>query len=272
MKLGRRGFIGFGLAGSASLICALAKADDGIAAPQSDLDRFIKVRGALDGRVVIGGVKGQYNGVVDGRTTPLFGVVSAVFSRYRPQADGYRIVEFEEAYYTDLETGKVLSQLKNPYTNEIVDVPAYNGPIDRVLITEGLKFHTDAPPPSNVQVRHFAEGPEISGGDIVFVERVSVSVAAAAGKPAFQYTDHTTLRASLSAVDKSTNKMVGSKTHFEATCSWRPWLKMGDRPGYLTASGEGGFGVKLTDLPAAWLNETANSRPELLSHLESRLQ
>jgi hypothetical protein len=66
--------------------------------------------------------------------------------------------------------------------------------------------------------------------------------------------------------------MAGSKTHFEATCSWRPWLKMGDRPGYLTASGEGGFGVKLTDLPAAWLNETANSRPELLSHLESRLQ
>jgi hypothetical protein len=272
MRLERRKFIGSGLAGSLLLTSALAKAGDMYSTDKTNLGLFIKMRGALDGRVVIGCVNGQYNGVVDGKTTPVFGVVSAVFSRYSPKDGGYGIVEFEEAYYTDLETGKVLSDLKNPYTNETVVVPPYNGPTDRLLVTDSLQFHSDATPPPNVQVRHFAEGPDIEGEDIVFVERVSVSVAPAAGKPAFNYTDHTSLRSKLSDVTQSNKKMAGSKTHFEATCSWRPWFQMGNRPGYMTASGQGQFGVNLTDLPTAWLDATATLQPELIKHLERDLE
>ena len=272
MRFGRRELMGFGLAGGMSLRSSLARAGSPAPINEKALAQFIKIRGALDDRMVIGCVSGQYNGVVDGQTTPLFGVVSAVFSKYRMQSGGYALIEFEEAYYTDLATGKVLKDLKNPYTNETVVVPTYDGPTDRLLVTEKLQFQSDAKPSPNVKTQHFAEGPAITGDDIVFVERVSVSVAAAAGRPAFNYVDHTKLRAKVTDVASSKIKMAGSQTHFEATCSWRPWLNMGDRPGYMTASGEGRFGVEFADLPQNWLDASAILKPELLKNPESRLE
>jgi len=271
MSLPRRRFVGLGLAGGLSLITPGARAAIVAAVPMTALEQFIKMRGALDDRMVIGSVKGQYNGVVDGETLPLFGVVSAVFSRYRPDGGGYRIVEFEQAYYTDLATGTVISHFKNPYTNETISVPTYDGPVERVLVTPDLQFQTDVAPPPNVTVRHFVEGPERTGYDIGFVERVSVEVAASAGKPGFKYVDHTSLRSSLRDIAAEATEMAGCKTHFEAVCSWRPWLNMGDHPGHMTASGQGGFGVTLADLPAGWLAATASLKPDLLKHPQTRL-
>jgi hypothetical protein len=272
MMLGRRRALSLGLAGSLSLTRSFAHAGAAPAVDKTALARFIKMRGALDDRMVIGCVDGQYNGVVDGKTMPLFGVVSAVFSRYRPQEGGYGIIEYEQAYYTDLATGKVLDRWKNPYTNETITVPTYDGPTDRQLVTENLQFRSAAPPPPNVHVRHFVQGPTMSGDDIVFVERVSVSVDAVAGKPGFRYADHTSLRAKLSDVARPDTQMAGSATHFEATCAWRPWLKMGGRPGHMTASGRGHFGVTFADLPGGWLEATSSLKPELLKHPESNLE
>ncbi len=264
MRLRRRSALALGLV---SMACARASASDATA-----LDRFIKMRGALDDRLVIGAVTGQYNGVVAGQTKPLFGLVSAVFSRYRPRPGGYEVVEFEQAYYTDFCTGKVLSHWKNPYTNEVVAVPVYKDAPSRSFITQELKFHSAVVPPPSVHVAHFAEGPQIDGVDIVFVERVAVTTAAAPGKPAFRYADHTTLRAPLSEVDRPGAKMAGSQTQFEAVCSWRPWLGMGARPGHMTASGQGGFGLNVASLPAAWREATARVRPDLLKNPASALE
>jgi hypothetical protein len=47
---------------------------------------------------------------------------------------------------------------------------------------------------------------------------------------------------------------------------------MGDRPGYMTASGEGRFGVEFADLPQNWLDASAILKPELLKNPESRLE
>jgi hypothetical protein len=260
MTLQRRTALSIGLAGVMSLRAFGARA----VTDATCLQRFIKMRGALDGRLVIGSVTGQYNGVVNGKVTPLFGLVSAVFSRYQAKHGGYEVTEFEQAYYTDLVTGKVLTNWQNPYTNETVTVPVYSDPAAALLITPDLQFHASAVPPPSVHVQHVAEGPDISKGQIIFVERVSVSVAPAAGKPAFFYKDHTTLTAKLAVVDNPDTKMASSKTHFSATCSWRPWLNMGARPGYMSADGNGRFGVALGDLPAAWREATAHVRPELL--------
>jgi len=243
---------------------ALASPRAEAAPDEKNLERFIKMRGALDGRRVIGGVSGVYHGVVNGNVTPLFGVVSAVFSHYQVLHGGFGLVEFEQAYYTDLETGKALTHWKNPYTQEVVPVPVYSAPAARLFITPDLQFHDTAATPPNVRVQHFVQGPEISAGEIRFIERVSVNVAAAAGKPAFRYVDHTELSANLSEVDRPDTKMAGSKTRFEARCSWRPWLNMGARAGHMTADGEGRFGVALSNLPAAWREATARVRPDLL--------
>jgi hypothetical protein len=256
----RRTALAVGLAGlvSAAAPCAAAVSNE------TNIQRFIKMRGALDGRLVIGFTKGAYQGVVEGRVTPLFGVVSAVFSHYQPQNAGYQLVEFEQAYYTDLATGKALGQWKNPYTNKMVTVPVYSAPAAKLLITPDLRFHDMAVMPATIRVQHFTEGPEIKSGEITFAERVMVRVAPAAGKPGFDYRDRSSLTAQLADVNRSETATTGSDTTFEAICSWRPWLNMGARAGHMAASGKGRFGVTMDDLPASWREATARLRPDLL--------
>jgi hypothetical protein len=98
------------------------------AAGIATLRQFVKLRGALDERLVIGFVIGRFDGVVDEVVTPLFGVLSAVFSRYRYTGSEYVVVAYEQAYYTDLETGRVVDRMRNPYTGAVVDVPVYSRP------------------------------------------------------------------------------------------------------------------------------------------------
>jgi hypothetical protein len=260
MPLGRRLFLGVGTL--AGLGAAVPKANPDA---ETNLRRFIKMRGALDRRLVIGCVAGRYDGVVDGQVTPLFGVVSAVFSLYRRRAEGaYEVASLEQAYYTDLQSGQVLDRWKNPYTGEFVTVPVYSEMPSLVFVGPDLVFHTPKPPGPGVHVAHTARGPETIGDDFVFVEEVSVSVEGAKGALPFTYRDNTVLRAPRSAVDRQDSQSTPSKTTFDAVVSWRPWLNMGARPGHMEALGYGGFGVSPASLPAAWVSATERARPSLL--------
>jgi hypothetical protein len=261
--LGRRLFVGLGT--MASLGAGFSHAD---AATQTDLRRFVKMRGALDERLVIGSVTGRYVGVVDGQVTPLFGVVSAVFSLYRRRGDGFEVASLEQAYYTDLQSGAVLDHWKNPYTGEAVAVPVYSEAPGLVFVGPDLVFHTPTQPGPGVHVAHTARGPETGGDDIVFVEQVSVTVDGAKGGVPFTYRDNTVLRAPASAVDRPDKDCTPCQTTFDAVVSWRPWLNMGARPGRMEALGYGGFGVSPASLPAAWVKATERARPSLLSHPE----
>jgi hypothetical protein len=261
--LGRRLILGLGTLTAVNAAMSAANA-----ATNANLRRFVKMRGALDGRLVIGCVTGRYDGVVDGQITPLFGVVSAVFSLYRPQNDGFEVASLEQAYYTDLRTGEVLNHWKNPYTNEAVAVPIYSEAPSLVILGPDLIFHTPKPPGPGVHVAHSARGPDMIGDDIVFVEQVSVSVEGAKGRPPFTYRDNTVLRAQARAVDRQESQITPSQTTFDAVVSWRPWLNMGTRPGHMEALGYGGFGVSPASLPAAWVRATGRARPSLLNHPE----
>jgi hypothetical protein len=261
MALGRRLFLGLGTLATLGAVVPNAET-------QTNLRRFIKMRGALDGRLVIGCVTGRYDGVVDGQLTPLFGVVSAVFSLYRRTGDHFEVASLEQAYYTDLQTGQVLTHWNNPYTGQPVAVPVYSEVPSLAFIGPDLAFHTPKPPAPGVHVAHTARGPETINGDIVFVEQVAVSVDGAKGGPPFTYRDNTVLRAPKSAVDRPDSQTTPSQTTFDAVVSWRPWLNMGARPGHMEALGYGGFGVSLSNLPPTWVTATERARPSLLKNPE----
>jgi hypothetical protein len=238
--------------------------------PSKDIQRFIKMRGALDDRLVIGFLSGRYNGVVDGDVTPLFGVFAATFSRYRPKADGYEVVAFEQAYFTDLDTGRWLDRWTNPYTGEAVKVPVTSSPPTKLFIGPDLRFH-GAPLPPSVKLDMGASAAEVIGDEIFFVEHVYASQAAHGQTPHFSYNENTTLRAKLADVDRTGAGTIPCQTSFDAVVGWRPWLNMGDRPGFMSAYGHGGYGARLDTLPKPWLDATAALRPELLAHPEAIL-
>lgn len=68
---------------------AVSSAGRSSSAPDADqaIRDFIRLRAALDDRLVVGALSGRYFGVVDGAPTPFFGVVSVVT---RPRRTGHQ--------------------------------------------------------------------------------------------------------------------------------------------------------------------------------------
>jgi hypothetical protein len=252
-----------GLAGEAVVPAAMAQTP----APRATqgIRPFIKMRGALDQRLVIGFLSGRYAGVVDGQVTPLFGLTAATFARYRPRDDGFEVVGFEQAYFTDLGAGEVLDRFTNPYTGETVAVPVTSLPPTKSFIGPNLRFAAPPNLPPNVSLRQSVDAPERIGDELIYVEHLDAVRAADHGKRAFRYSETTTLRANVGDVENPALVHAPCQTSFVAVVDWRPWLNMGDHPGAMLGAAVGGYGTSLEALPAAWLKATARLRPDLLS-------
>jgi hypothetical protein len=243
---------------------AAAQPDIDLLSPQQRLRAFMMMRGALDDRLVVGFVSGTYYGVVGDKMTPLYGLAAATFSRYRPMADGgYAGVGLEQAYFTDLDTGKVLETWLNPYTGETVTVPETRFEPRALTIDQNLRFGPPVTAPG-VTVDQSVLPPQIIGDDIWFTERILSEITPAGADKAFHYNELTTMHASRADVMNPDAKRVPCDTHFSATVGWRPWLKMADRPGHLLGDGQGRYGVAVDNLPPVWLEATLRSRPEII--------
>ena len=116
--------------------------------PVRRLRAYMLMRGALTDRLNLHWTLGQYYGIIDDKATPVFGVVSGVFSRCRPDnAGGYEMAVAEIAFFTDLAEGKAMTEFANPFTGQTVSVKN-SGHAPNILrvspaLTFGLKF---APP------------------------------------------------------------------------------------------------------------------------------
>ncbi len=263
--------VGLGLGTRSSSAAATEPLD--LTSPSARLRTFMLMRGALDERLVVGFVSGRYYGIVDEVMTPLFGVTAATFARYRAMPKdgsangGFEYFSFEQAYFTDLDSGAVLSTWNNPYTGQTVTVPVTSSAPRKSIITADLSFATATPIPG-FNAEHIVLPAEQIGDDVLFVEQTRAAIAVPPpGKP-FHYNEIVTLRASAAELGASTAnnaKRVATATTFAAVVGWRPWQQMGDRPGHLMAQGSGRYGASIDAMPKAWLEATRRLRPELLS-------
>lgn len=248
---------------------ALAKASRtkiDVSTPQGRLKAYMLMRGALDDRLVIGCISGTYYGVVDAEITPLYGVVAATFARYRPHAaGGYEAVTTEQAYFTDLETGAWIKSYKNPYTGETVTVPASGFKPNRIIISPDVDLRLATPVPG-IQFDHHVLPVEIRGDDVWLTEVTRTAGAVPGSAKPFRYSESVVLHARRSELEARNAKQVTCETTFNGVVSWRPWLKMGDRPGHLLGIGAGRYGATMETLPAVWISATREHRPDLLSN------
>lgn len=231
---------------------------------QSRLRAYLRMRGSLDDRVVIGFVTGRYYGVVDTDPTPLFGVAAATFSRYRALPGGsVSMVSCEQAYYTDLETGEVLDEWINPLAGERVKVAVVRTEGSKRTLSDRMAFSGPATP--GIQFEQLVLPPDRRGDDVVFVEQVRF-VANAPGQPKpFRYSEAVSACSSALDLARPDTPRVPCTTAFTNMSGWRPWMRMGDRPGVLVGHGSGRYGATLEELPTVWLAATRRNRPELLT-------
>ena len=234
-----------------------------LATPEGRLKAFVKMRGSLDERLLTSWVSARYYGIVGDEMRPLFSVRSAVFSRYRRAVDGgYEAVNAEIAWFTDPDSGKVLTTWTNPYTGGECKVPMGGYAPSKVFIRPDLGFALAKPVPG-LEMQHEILPFEARGQDLYVTERNRTAMRFAPNAKPFRYSESNTFHAPLDAV-LSAAPHVPSDVSFTNVCSWRPWMEMGDTQGHLSAIGIGKQGGDKASLPAEWVAATAQFRPEVL--------
>ncbi|WJT00342.1 DUF1838 family protein [Novosphingobium humi] len=261
----RRAVLGGALGAGGLMLAAPASAAArlDLAMPADRLKAFVKMRGSLDDRLVASWVSARYYGITGDEMRPLFNVRSAVFARHRPAAGGgYEAVNAEIAWFTDPDTGEVLTQWRNPYTGRDVKVPMGGYAPSKVFIRPNLDFALANPIPG-LEINHEVLPFEVRGDDLYITERSRTAMHFAPSAKPFRYSESNTFHARLSDV-LSGAPHVPSDVSFTNVCSWRPWMEMGDTPGHLSAIGIGKQGAAMDSIPAEWQAATRRFRPEVL--------
>jgi len=264
----RRTILASGLLGGAALAGTPAHAAPGLDldTPAGRFKAYMLMRGALDGQVVIGFVSGRYYGIVDGDLKPLYGVAGATFPRYRVRPDGaYDGVGYELAFFTDLKTGEALDEFHNPYTDEVVAVPVTMLPPADLIIKPSLEIEIPKPPAGYSGYDRVVSG-LTSGPDVWFTEESTASLMFPGAAKPFHYNEVLSIHATRAELQAPGVTHVRAVTGYSSVVTWRPWLKMGDRPGHLMGTGAGRYGATMDELPDNWRRAAAKHRPDILAN------
>jgi len=245
---------------SASLGFGMTRA---AAAGDDRLRDYIRMRGALDDRLVVGDMCGHYFAVIDDEIVPLFGVLSATFTRWRAGPDGtWWRSSFEHAYYTDNDSGEVLDEWRNPVNGKTCKVPVWTSQPALCVLKPDLSTHMAKALPPGFVMEDRVVSIETLGSDRVVLEQVKASSAFPGASRPYRYGELVTLRAPAAALRQADSARVPCSFSFINVSGYRPWMQMdAQQPGHLMAQGAGDYGAALDALPAVWLKATKRLNP-----------
>jgi hypothetical protein len=233
--------------------------------PETQLEALIKMRGALDDRLVISFLEGVYYGVMDTRLTPLYGLSAGLFRRYRKRDDGgYDYANFELVYVTDLDTGELLTEFKNPYSGKTGKPPQTRLGPSTLTITTDRRIVRPGPAQSAVTFHRFRPA-NVVGEDVWVIEESAVQAPAPMN---FAFNEILTYRARLSDLAAPGAKHVPTEVHFMPVIGWRPWQGMEGHEAasrsHVSGSCAGRVVTSLNELPARYLRWTEQFHPDVL--------
>jgi hypothetical protein len=260
----RHALAGIGGLALATAAPAWPRAGLDLADRRDRLTAIAKMRGSTDGRLTIGYVIGTRYAVPEHRAIPMMGIMAATFSQYRRISDDvFEARAIEIAYFTDIETGKLLESWKNPVTGTVVDVPQTRmAPSLLRLTADGL---TVARPdgPAGLELKHRFLDPVVVGDDVWITEEIHV-----AGPPAarpFVYNELSTYRARKSELDQPALAVVPTHVDYQSLITYRDWMGFGDTPGHTIARGAGARVTRAAELPPYFLDLTRRHHPDVLA-------
>ncbi len=220
---------------------------------QDRLTAIAKMRGSTDGRLSIGFVIGTRYAVPEHQAIPMLGILAATFSQYRRlDADNFEARSIEVAFFTDLETGRLLETWKNPVTGKVVDVPQTRmGPSLIRMTADGLVVPQPGGGPPGFTLTHRFLEPVVVGDDVWLTEDIRAQ-GGPAGQP-FVYNELSTYHASKSALDDPAAASVAARIDYQSLITYRPWMGFDDTPGHTIARGSGARAAGVEALPAYYL-------------------
>lgn len=241
--------------------------------PQDLLECQVKLRGSLDGSLAIWWIRATAFGVVDTVLTPLYHLHNASFQKFDRRADNsFGITMLELAYFTDLKSGKVLTEFTNPFTGLTGEVPpAVFGPNQVSLTTAGLQ-----PPehfPFGTLTFEGELGPGFTDEENVWV-REDTLVKMTSDNPAFGdyiYNELVTYRGDWNEVNNPEVTSARAHITYNTTSNWRPWMMPGDTGGHIMSEGYGKKVQSVAELPAAYLDMAEEHDPQVIADPEALL-
>lgn len=224
--------------------------------PAMRLDTLIRMRGALDERLVISFLEGVYYGVMGARITPLYGLSAGLFRQYRRRADGgYDYANFELVYVTDLDSGELLTEFRNPYSGRTGKPPQTRLGPSRLTITPALEVARPAAFATPGSFHRF-RAPRVVGDDVWMVEESAVQAPPPLN---FAFNEVLTYRASRADLADRSRPHVPTEVQFTPVIGWRPWQGMegfDGPPSHVMGVCAGRVVTRLEELPPRYLEWT----------------
>jgi len=241
--------------------------------PWERLNALAKLRGSVDGEMVMWWMKGVRFGVVDDVVTPLFGMLIGSFQRLRPlPGKGFEANMLEMSYFTDLETGAVLDEFTNPYNGKVCQVPEQRlGPYPVLLTPTGVVL-PDNPAFGNIDLTTRV-GPAIVNGDDVWI-RDDSTVKVDSDHPMMgkhTYNELVSYRGRLSDITNPDLPSAPAEISFQSVTSWREWLQADDVGGHTTARATGTKISRIEDFPPEYLQAARERHGKILADPEAAL-
>lgn len=256
------------------------RASPDLSDPVHRLETVIRMRGALDSGLVITYLEGNYFGVMEARIRPLYGISAALFRQYCPRTDGgFDCVNYELVFITDLDTGGLLGEFRNPYSGKVVkppqarfgpsrlailpslDVlrPAQSVSVLPALATNGAQAHGM---PHGAHFHHF-RAPRVVGDDVWIVEESAIQLPPPASVP---LNELLTYHASLRDLADPAVPHVPTEVQFSPVIGWRPWQGMegfGGPPSHIIGHCSGRVVRTFEELPDRYRRWTAEFHPDV---------
>jgi hypothetical protein len=202
--------------------------------PNESLNAFIKLRGNTDGSDTYADWKVTVFIVEPGkRATPVMRLDGFNVGRAVRNEDGsYQWLSREVAYYRNLKTGEVLKQWMNPLTGKVNDVVhVINDPVNGKFSAGSLNLPWD-----------------VRGDDVFLKMDIPLAYPNAlqpgdypeeSTGPTYFASEHFLYFAKTRDFDDTTLTSIPVTYAWTRTGPWLPWMKMGQRPGYVLYSGQG---------------------------------
>lgn len=239
-----------------------------LSTPADLLEIQAKLRGSLDDRLVINWINAVQYAVVDTLLTPLYRLRNGSFQQFsRIDEHSFAITMLELAYFTDLDTGEVMTEFTNPFTGQTGPVPpAVFGPNRVTLTLTGLQ------PPDNFPFGTLTFdgglGPAWTDGEQLWMREATL-VKMNSANPAFGnyiYNELVTYQGSLAELQDDEVLSAPCTITYNTTSNWRPWMLAGDTPGHIMSEGFGRKVDSIAGLPADYLRMAEQYDPQVLEN------
>jgi hypothetical protein len=236
--------------------------------PTDLLTAQVKLRACTDGTPVMWWMKGVQYGVVDLTFKPLYNMLNGSFQRMvQIDENAFAVTMLEICYFTDLDTGELLKEFVNPYTNAVCETPpAVFGPNHVKLTTGGIVPPEDFP--FGTLKFDGSLGPAVTDNDDLWIREESL-VRMESDNPGFGnyiYNELVNYKGSLSAVSDDDVSNAAATLNYHTTSNWRPWMQAGDTSGHICSQAIGKKIASVDEFPENYLAIAKKEHPEIIAN------